>query len=84
MRKTAVYLMLTLLLASSIPLIASAGPNDDIPTNAAGTGVHDTLVDAVVQAELLATLQGSGPFTLFAPTDQAFIDAVFRGCRCCI
>ena len=75
MRKTAVYLMLTLLLASSIPLIASAGPNDDIPTNAAGTGVHDTLVDAVVQAELLATLQGSGPFTLFAPTDQAFIDA---------
>ena len=75
MRKTAVYLMLTLLLASSIPLIASAGPNDDIPTNAAGTGVHDSLVDAVVQAELLATLQGSGPFTLFAPTDQAFIDA---------
>ena len=30
---------------------------------------------AVVQAELLETLQGPGPFTLFAPTDQAFIDA---------
>ena len=50
-------------------------PSEDIPTNAAGTGVHDSLVDAVVQAELLATLQGTGPFTLFAPTDQAFIDA---------
>ena len=49
--------------------------DQDIPTNAAGTGVHDSLVDAVVQAELLATLQGTGPFTLFAPTDQAFIDA---------
>ena len=30
---------------------------------------------AVVQAELLETLQGDGPFTLFAPTDQAFADA---------
>jgi len=75
MPKNAVYLMLTLLLASSIPLIASADASEDIPTNAAGTGVHDSLVDAVIQAELLATLQGTGPFTLFAPTDQAFIDA---------
>ena len=33
------------------------------------------LVDAVIQAELLTILQGPGPFTLFAPTDQAFIDA---------
>ena len=39
------------------------------------TGVHNTLVDAVIQADLLTTLQGDGPFTLFAPTDQAFIDA---------
>ena len=29
----------------------------------------------MIQAELLATLQGEGPFTLFAPTDQAFADA---------
>ncbi|MDE0870116.1 MAG: fasciclin domain-containing protein, partial [Candidatus Poseidoniaceae archaeon] len=33
------------------------------------------LVAAVIQAELLTTLQGEGPFTLFAPTDQAFADA---------
>ena len=39
------------------------------------TGIHDSLVAAVVQAELLETLQGEGPFTVFAPTDQAFADA---------
>ena len=49
-------------------------PND-IPRTAQCTGIHDSLVAAVVQAELLTTLQGDGPFTLFAPTDQAFIDA---------
>ena len=75
MRTTAAYIMLALLLAASLPLNASADETQDIPTNAAGTGIHDTLVDAVVQADLLATLQGTGPFTLFAPTDQAFSDA---------
>ena len=49
-------------------------PND-IPRTAQCTGIHDSLVSAVVQAELLETLQGTGPFTLFAPTDQAFADA---------
>ena len=47
----------------------------DIPSTAGCTGVHDSLVAAVVQADLLTTLQGEGPFTLFAPTDQAFADA---------
>ena len=47
----------------------------DIPTTAQSTGVHDSLVAAVIQADLLTTLQGEGPFTVFAPTDQAFADA---------
>ena len=47
----------------------------DIPTIATGTGVHDSLVAALSQANLVATLQGDGPFTVFAPTDQAFADA---------
>ena len=47
----------------------------DIPTIAQGTGVHNSLVAAVVQAELLTTLQGDGPFTVFAPTDDAFAAA---------
>ena len=75
MRKTAVYLMLALLLASSMPLNVSADATEDIPTNAAGTGIHDSLVAALTHAGLVATLQGTGPFTVFAPTDQAFLDA---------
>ena len=54
---------------------AMADSNDDIPTNATNTGVHDSLVAALAQAGLVATLQGDGPFTVFAPTDQAFTDA---------
>ena len=52
-------------------------PSDlvDIPTVAQGTGIHDSLVAAVIQAELLTTLQGDGPFTVFAPTDDAFAAA---------
>ncbi|MDP6234205.1 MAG: fasciclin domain-containing protein, partial [Candidatus Poseidoniaceae archaeon] len=48
---------------------------NDIPRTAQCTGIHDSLVAAVIQAELLDTLQGTGPFTVFAPTDQAFTDA---------
>ena len=55
-------------------LLPTATPND-IPRTAQCTGIHDSLVAAVVQAELLETLQGEGPFTVFAPTDQAFADA---------
>ena len=47
----------------------------DIPTVAQGTGIHTSLVAAVVQAELLTTLQSDGPFTVFAPTDDAFAAA---------
>jgi uncharacterized surface protein with fasciclin (FAS1) repeats len=47
----------------------------DIPTVAQGTGIHTSLVAAVTQAELVATLQGDGPFTVFAPTDDAFAAA---------
>ena len=55
-------------------LTPSDAPNN-IPRTAQCTGIHDSLVAAVIQAELLETLHGSGPFTVFAPTDQAFIDA---------
>ena len=75
MRTAAVYLTLALLLASALPLTASADETQDIPANAAATGVHDSLVAALTHANLVATLQGTGPFTVFAPTDQAFTDA---------
>ena len=55
--------------------IAMADSSEDIPTNAVSTGVHDTLVDALEHADLVTTLQGDGPFTVFAPTDAAFTAA---------
>jgi uncharacterized surface protein with fasciclin (FAS1) repeats len=48
---------------------------NDITRTATCTGVHSSLVAALIQAELAETLQGDGPFTVFAPTDQAFADA---------
>ena len=75
MRKSIVYTLIACLLVSSLPFSVTADATDDIPTNAAGTGIHDSLVAALTQADLVATLQGTGPFTVFAPTDQAFADA---------
>ena len=39
---------------------------------AAGSANHTTLVAAVKAAELVETLKGTGPFTVFAPTNDAF------------
>ena len=75
MNKTLAFLIVTLLTASALPLNATADASQDIPTNAAATGMHDSLVAALTHANLVAVLQGPGPYTVFAPTDQAFIDA---------
>jgi uncharacterized surface protein with fasciclin (FAS1) repeats len=45
---------------------------NDIVAVAAGAGQFNTLVAAVKAAGLVETLQGAGPFTVFAPTDAAF------------
>jgi len=44
----------------------------DIVAVATGAGQFNTLVAALKAADLVATLQGPGPFTVFAPTDEAF------------
>ena len=44
----------------------------DIVDTAVSAGSFKTLVAAVQQAGLVDTLKGSGPFTVFAPTDEAF------------
>ncbi len=44
----------------------------NIVENAMNSPIHTTLVAAVKQADLVETLQGEGPFTVFAPTDEAF------------
>ena len=67
--------LIALLLLSAIPISVSADETKDIPTNAAETEVHNSLVAALSHAGLVDTLSGDGPFTVFAPTDQAFADA---------
>jgi uncharacterized surface protein with fasciclin (FAS1) repeats len=44
----------------------------DIVDTAIAAGSFDTLVTAVKTAGLVETLKGEGPFTVFAPTDEAF------------
>lgn len=51
---------------------AAMYPNKNIVENAVNSKDHTTLVAAVKAAELVETLQGKGPFTVFAPTNAAF------------
>ena len=67
--------LIALLLLTAMPISVSADETKDIPTNASETGVHNSLVAALTHAGLASTLSGDGPFTVFAPTDQAFADA---------
>ncbi|MEM7236050.1 MAG: fasciclin domain-containing protein [Planctomycetota bacterium] len=46
--------------------------SDDIVTTAVKAGSFKTLAAALKAASLVKTLQGKGPFTVFAPTDEAF------------
>jgi uncharacterized surface protein with fasciclin (FAS1) repeats len=47
-------------------------PKKNIIDNAVNSKDHTTLVAAVKAAELVSTLQGAGPFTVFAPVNDAF------------
>jgi uncharacterized surface protein with fasciclin (FAS1) repeats len=51
---------------------AAAAPAGDLVDIAVGSGSFNTLVEAVKAAGLVETLKGPGPFTVFAPTDEAF------------
>ncbi len=60
--------------ASDNPMVGGAPmmKNKDIIDNAVNSKDHTTLVAAVKAAELVETLKGAGPFTVFAPTNAAF------------
>ncbi len=79
---SATALALTLALPTAPPALAAAhiskvGGADmfadkNIVENAVNSPIHKTLVAAVKAAGLVDTLSGEGPFTVFAPTDDAF------------
>src|SRR5579885_2796386 len=56
------------------PMVGGAAmyPTKDIVDNAVNSKDHTTLVAAVKAAGLVDTLSSKGPFTVFAPTDDAF------------
>ena len=69
---------LALALGAAALIVGSAAPAQtaeqkmDIVTTAVQAGNFNTLAKALAAAGLVETLQGSGPFTVFAPTDEAF------------
>jgi uncharacterized surface protein with fasciclin (FAS1) repeats len=66
---------MTTALATAAFVLAAAGAqaqNRDIVETAVGAGQFKTLAAALQAAGLIETLKGNGPFTVFAPTDEAF------------
>ena len=72
--------IITLAAIAALPFAATAmnhgshdhSPKADIVDTAVAAGSFDTLVAAVQAAGLVDTLKSDGPFTVFAPTDEAF------------
>ena len=62
-------------ISASAQVIVGGAPmyaSKDIIDNAVQSKDHTTLVAAVKAADLVSTLKGAGPFTVFAPTNEAF------------
>ena len=68
------YFIITIvtIFLSTTALIAGSHTKKDIVDTAVGAGSFNTLVAAVQAADLVDTLKSEGPFTVFAPTDDAF------------
>ena len=69
--------VLSIALAASLAVASSAGAakaskTSDIVDTAVAAGSFNTLAAALEAAGLVDTLKGKGPFTVFAPTDEAF------------
>jgi len=69
MKKFIPVIAICLLLAGSM---MAGTPDKDIVDTAIAAGQFNTLAKALQAAGLVETLKGKGPFTVFAPTDEAF------------
>jgi len=79
MKKLAPFFVAVLMLGAVVvakqdPMVGGAAmtPTKNIIENAVNSQDHTTLVAAVKAAGLVDTLEGPGPFTVFAPTNEAF------------
>ena len=59
-------------LAITVEAVVAADADMDIVDTAVSAGNFQTLAAALTAADLVDTLKGDGPFTVFAPTDDAF------------
>ena len=66
------FLALAAATVIAVPALADSHMKKDIVDTAVGAGNFGTLVAAVKAADIVGTLKGEGPFTVFAPTDAAF------------
>ena len=57
---------------SALAMTATAAAKKDIVDTAVDAGSFNTLAAALQAADLVDTLKGDGPYTVFAPTDEAF------------
>ena len=64
-------LMAAAVATALVPMTAQA-QDSDIVAVATAAGGFETLLAAATAADLVGVLQGEGPFTVFAPTDEAF------------
>lgn len=70
--KIIVVALAVMMIASAVFAASHTKNTKDIVDTAIGAGSFNTLVTAVKAADLVDTLKGPGPFTVFAPTDDAF------------
>lgn len=70
--KSLMLIAVALFVFGSAQAFAGGDKNKDIVDTAVSAGSFNTLVAAVQAAGLEETLRGEGPFTVFAPTDEAF------------
>lgn len=71
-RKLLQIVIVLALALSLMPIQPALAQDADIVDTAVAAGSFNTLVTAVQAAGLVDTLKGEGPFTVFAPTDEAF------------
>ena len=74
LRKSTIYTLFAFLAIATVGCDSSDSDDDATPdiVQVATDAGFNTLVAAVSAADLVETLQGPGPFTVFAPTDEAF------------
>jgi uncharacterized surface protein with fasciclin (FAS1) repeats len=82
--KAASFALILSVLVSALPAAAGFAQKDIVDT-AVAAGTFNTLATALQAAGLADTLKGKGPFTVFAPTDEAFgklpagtVESLFR------